>query len=206
MHPLFISRIRLNIANHKARTDLSNRDRMHKTLCQLVDTARVAGHILWRYETDPAPCVLVQSSSPPDLARLPSNYGTIEGPHHLAPHLQRLQPGQTVTFRLVANPIIKQRTGGRNGAKQRKAVPRSALSSWTEQRLEAAGLTLLPDSVHITANSEPHPRNPKARLYIACIDGHAVIDNPTQLTETTQNGIGASKTYGCGLITVSKPL
>ena len=202
-----MSRLRLNPANAAARRDITNRDGMHKTLCDIVDAARAAGNILWRYEHDDlaGPAVLLQSALPPNPAALIEGYGTLEGPHSLGAHFERLANGRTVEFRLVANPIIKHRPSGRHGPKHRRAVPRGELPAWMDRHARTAGLAPHADSLRITASSETHPRHRSAKLHVARFDGYADITDSDALAAAIAAGVGASRAYGCGLLTVSKP-
>lgn len=205
---LLLTRIRPNGAHADARRDYGSRDRrdqMHKTLSRLVDASRADGGVLWRYEHDKG-SVLLQSSAEPDMSRLPGGYGTMEGPYDMAPHLGRLAHGHTVTFRLVANPVIRRRNG-RDGPRHRAPVTGDTEQQhWLSKQLHTAGLDAANDGVRALTTVEPHPRDRGARLHVVQFDGSATITDTDRLCAAIAAGIGPSKSYGCGLLTVSRPL
>lgn len=207
---LLLTRIRPNGAHADARRDYGSRrydrrDQMHKTLSRLVDASRSDGGVLWRYEHDKA-SVLLQSSAEPNMSRLPDGYGTMEGPYDMGPHLGRLAPGHTVTFRLVANPVVRRRNG-RDGPHHRSPVTAAAdQQRWLSRHLHAAGLDATNDGVRAVTTVEPHPRDSRAKLHVVQFDGSATITDIDRLGSAIAAGVGPSKSYGCGLLTVSRPV
>ena len=198
-----MSMLRLNPMHPAARRDIINRDRMHKTLCLIVGASRSAGNILWRYEHDDraGPAVLLQSTVAPDPQTILAGYGTLEGTHDMAPHLDRLAAGQRIRYRLIANPVINVARSNR-----RRPVSRSMIPDWWRTRARTVGLSPNLDALRASPTSEPHPKNRKAILFCARLDGIATIDDTDRLREAILAGVGPSKPYGCGLLTVSKPL
>ena len=198
-----MSLLRLNPVNPAARLDIINRDRMHKTLCRIVGTSRSAGNILWRYEHDDSdgPAVLLQSTTAPDPHAILEGYGTLEGVHDMAPHLDRLAVGQTIRYRLIGNPVVSVARSNR-----RRPVPRSMIPDWWRTHARTVGISPSLDALRVSPTSEPHPKNRQAILSCARLDGVATIDDTNRLREAILAGIGPSKAYGCGLLTVSRPL
>ena len=198
-----MSRLRLNPTNPAARRDIINRDHMHKTLCRIVGASRLAGNILWRYEHDDSngPAVLLQSTVAPDPRAVLEGYGTLEGPHDMALHLDRLDDGQKIRYRLISNPVISVARSNR-----RKPVSRAQVPDWWDVHAQTAGIAPDLNTLRVSPASEPHPRNRQAVLFCARIDGIATIDDTRQLRKAILAGVGRSKSYGCGLLTVSRPL
>ena len=198
-----MSMLSLNRTHPAARRDIVKRDRMHKTLCIIVGASRSAGNILWRYEHDHSngPAVLLQSTVTPDPQTILAGYGTLEGAHDMAPHLARLAAGQSVRYRLIANPVVNVARSNR-----RRPVSRSMIPDWWRTHARTVGLSPNLDALRVSSSSEPHPKNSKAILFCARLDGIATIDDADHLREAILTGIGPSKPYGCGLLTVSKPL
>ena len=200
---LMLSRLRLNLTSIEARRDILNRNFMHKTLCRIVNSSRTDGHILWRYEPDTdnsETALLLQSSVAPDPRLILPKYGGLDGPHDMKPHLDRLADGQQVRYRIIVNPVICVPRSNR-----RRTVPRSSIPEWWKRRAQSAGLLPDLDALRVFTDSEPHPRNRRALLYSARLDGIAAVGDAERLRESIRSGIGRSKAYGCGLLTVSKP-
>lgn len=207
---LLLARLHPDGAHPDARRDCNprlraRRDDMHKTLGRLTASARRDGGVLWRYEPVTG-SVLVQSSARPDLSRLADGYGTMDGPHDMTAHLDRLAVGQTVAFRLVANPVVRRRDG-RHGPRCREPVTGAAQQKrWLSRQLHAAGLDTAEEAVRAVTAVEPHPRGGKARLHVVEFDGVAEICDAGRLRSGVAAGVGPSKSWGCGLLTVSRPL
>ena len=119
---MYLSRLRLNPHDRKARRDLADPYRLHQTL------AAAAGdddRLLFRAEPDApgGPAVLVQTHAAPDWARLPDAYARIDGPKPFEPEISE---GQRLRFRLVANPTVKKhRDGRKNGTRVPLVHPRA---------------------------------------------------------------------------------
>ncbi|MDX3077863.1 type I-E CRISPR-associated protein Cas6/Cse3/CasE [Streptomyces sp. MI02-7b] len=210
-----LTRIRLNHRSPTVRRDLADAVQLHKTLMRLAadglgPNPRQQAGLLFRLDDDPHPTLLVQTSHPPHLDRLPPGYGTAET-RNLTPMLGALTVGLLVHYRITANASTRlpdrapgagpeRRTRDTRG-KVIKLTGERALT-WWHHRATRAGL-----AVHTTAaaprpfrvaREQPGPRHPLTRF-----DGIAEILDPDALTRALLDGIGRGKAYGAGLLSLA---
>ena len=157
---------------------------------------RRASNILFRLDTPPAdtPRLLVQSTIP--LA------GTTELPtRDLTPLMAALTTGSHIRFRVVLNPVKAtgkdrrwKRTPIVNTLDDPDAITRFGLIQLARAGLTSITLTDLPRTDLVRA---------KTPLWTAQYDGHALVADPDQLQGAIRAGIGRSKAYGCGLLSIA---
>ncbi|MFJ8608086.1 type I-E CRISPR-associated protein Cas6/Cse3/CasE [Streptomyces sp. NPDC093675] len=222
-----LTRIRLNQASHTVRRDLADAVSLHKTVMLLApdglgDNPRQKAGLLFRLEEDATdhtpPALLVQSLQPPDLARLPPEYGTAET-RDLAPMFQALAPGRRVSYRITANPSAARRVldghqpvTNKQGRKIIALYGDDALA-WWQRRAQRAGLELASidtapvrfarrrkgaDDAGEEANPVKSPHHVLTRF-----DGLATITDPGLLCHALLAGIGRGKPYGAGLLSLA---
>lgn len=110
--------------------------------------------------------------------------------------LTTLTVGRGVRFRIVLNAVRSQ-----TGTKKRVAVTDpDDLLSWGQHRLEIAGLGRIELSVQPTTALGFTAKGP---VWTAQYDGYATVHNPALITDAVRQGIGRSKAYGCGLLSLA---
>ncbi|MGX8910213.1 type I-E CRISPR-associated protein Cas6/Cse3/CasE [Streptomyces netropsis] len=165
--PATLTRIQPNRHSRAARADLADAVSLHKTLMRLVPDQlgphpRARAGLLFRIESEPAPVLLVQTSSTPNLAALPSHYGTAHT-RDLTPMLQALHAGLQVRYRITASATASCIAGVTphpvTGCRRGKTIPlkgHDALA-WWQRRAAAAGLDVTTSS----ATPAPSPAAPE---------------------------------------------
>ncbi|MFI1035232.1 type I-E CRISPR-associated protein Cas6/Cse3/CasE [Streptomyces sp. NPDC020951] len=223
---LTLTRIRPNLQNRDARRDLAGPGSLHKTLMLLAPEGlgqhpRQAAGLLYRLEhatRSTPPTLLIQSHLPPDLARLPSHYGTAET-RDLNPMLQALTAGRRVRYRITAAPSVRRwvDTGDPffDPGRRHQEIPLhddDALRWWQRK---AANAGLKPHHTELTPQQpshrpivrQPEPgseRKPDVfRHNLTRFDGTAIITDPDQLRHAVTAGIGRGKPYGAGLLSLA---
>ncbi|SDP62717.1 CRISPR system Cascade subunit CasE [Streptomyces sp. cf386] len=223
-----LTRIRLNRRSKTVRRDLTDTIRLHKTVMLLVPDGlgkhpRQKAGLLFRLEDatdDTPPTLLIQSHQPPDLTRLPQDYGSAET-RALHPMFQALDPGRAVRYRITANASAVRRAldnhqpvDNKNGRKVIALYGDDALA-WWQRRAHQAGLALTttdttparfrrPRKRPNTA-TEPGETNPApgAQHALTRFDGLATITEPDRLRHALLTGIGRGKPYGAGLLSLA---
>ncbi|MFF4041158.1 type I-E CRISPR-associated protein Cas6/Cse3/CasE [Streptomyces sp. NPDC001816] len=223
-----LTRIRLNRRSKTVRRDLTDTVSLHKTVMLLApdDLGKHPRHkagLLYRLEDgtdDTPPTLLVQSHQPPDLTRLPQDYGSAET-RPLHPMFQALAPGRAVRYRIIANASAVRRVladhqpvDNKHGRKVVALYGDDALA-WWQRRAHQAGLALTTvDSTPARfrrAHKRPHPTTeageanppPSPRHALTRFEGLATITDPDQLRHALLTGIGRGKPYGAGLLTLA---
>src|SRR5690606_31328164 len=120
----------LNPASADAKRDLRDVQRMHARTCSLVGAARADSRLLWRADGHR---LIVQSTRPIDLSRIPRGYASIQEERTV----QLDWPaGTTVRWEIVANPTRDiPRTRRRVGLTDPEEC-----ADWIQARLPRAGL------------------------------------------------------------------
>ncbi|MBM9507985.1 type I-E CRISPR-associated protein Cas6/Cse3/CasE [Streptomyces sp. KK5PA1] len=191
---------------------------------------RAQAGVLFRLEADGAgePVLLVQTRTRPSTDRLPAGYARAEV-RPMDALLTALRPGLLVRYRLAANAV--RRCGPNSTAgRWKQAIPLHGpeADQWWTDRATAAGLavrTLVSRSADpATTWHAPGPRTipvptpPSApgtkpgagrrtdrRIdrAITLFEGTGVVTDPDTLRSALLNGIGRSKSYGCGLLSLA---
>ncbi|WP_330175988.1 type I-E CRISPR-associated protein Cas6/Cse3/CasE [Streptomyces sp. NBC_01498] len=213
-------------------TDL-HRTVMNLVPDDLGDTPRARAGLLFRLETDGTgdPVLLVQTRTPPSTGRLPHGYARVES-RPMDTLLAALRPSLLLRYRLAANAVRRcgpNSTAGR----WKQAIPLHGpeADQWWIDRATASGLaphTLVSRSTdtattwHATnpktvlpAPAPPTTTDPKSvagatpranrRIdrAVTLFEGTAQVTDPAALRSALLNGIGRSKSYGCGLLSLA---
>ena len=123
-------------------------------------------------------------------------------------HVPLTDPGAVIEYQVVVNPRqnTRIRVPGRDKPINRTTVPRgeSQIQGWWVRKAIAAGLSPVADPVV----DEPGERilrkrgdDPgKARIEHVRLTGKAMITDPAAYAAAAHIGIGAGRSYGCGLL------
>lgn len=179
------------VALHRAVMSLFPRD-----LPGPADQRRHTSNILFRLDTPPTgtPRLLVQATiALTDTTELPTR--------DLTPLMAALTPGSHIRFRVVLNPV---KAAGKDQRWKRTPIVNTlddpdSITQFGLEQLARAGLT----SVTLTDLPRTDLVHAKTALWTAQYDGHALVANPDQLQGAIRAGIGRSKAYGCGLLSIA---
>lgn len=160
------------------------------------DQRRYTGNILFRLDTPPTgtPRLLIQATTPLiDTARLPTR--------ELTPLVAALSIGSHIRFRIVLNAV---KAAGKDQRWKRTPILNTledpeAIIQFGLDQLARAGLT----SITLTDLPRTDLVRAKTVLWTAQYDGHALVADPDLLQIAIKTGIGRSKAYGCGLLTIA---
>lgn len=230
---MFLSKLTVNVYSRAFRRDHADIQDMHRTIMsafpQVNDgqPARKAHGILWRLDEATRGFTLyVQSHTRPDWTNLPEDYLTqLPQTRDLQPVLDAVRPGRQLAFRLTANAT---RTIHPNGIPEKrgqgKRVPHRNPHdqiAWLIRQGQRHGFVIPlvgkgdPDAIPtprptlIGHKKEQHQQESRIhqpiRIQPVRFDGHLVITNQEAFTNAIQHGIGRSRAYGCGLITLAPP-
>ncbi|MGC9075595.1 MAG: type I-E CRISPR-associated protein Cas6/Cse3/CasE [Candidatus Bipolaricaulaceae bacterium] len=205
---MWLSKLILNPRSWAARRDLTNPYEMHRTLSWSVAEALQTRQerLLWRVEPVRfgPPVVLVQTLTKPDwsrvFARFP-HYGELDptSPKFFQP---AFSPGQTLRFRLLANPTVKR-------LEKRHALwGREEKVEWLHRKLAAAGAEVL--QVMIAGERRVQAWKPKEEevtpiiFYAVLYEGLLRVVDPPRLEAALVKGIGPAKGLGMGLLSLAR--
>lgn len=195
-----------------------------------IHVARDADHnFLFRIDPQPggSPVILVQSALKPnwDYAFQNASY-LLACPSEVKEFEPDFQPGQSLRFRLVANPIKRltknslERDGQPVAEKwvgKRIPVPADQLYEWLTRQAAPAGFSLLKESTTILPGyiyfrkhgnqreeeSEGKQKDTGHRLRSVRYDGILHVTDTVRFRQALIEGIGPGKAFGFGLLSVA---
>jgi CRISPR system Cascade subunit CasE len=225
---LFLSRLLLNPRNAQVRKETALPYEMHRTLLSGFPQGKVhvertiddAVGMLFRLDEEPHQgllTVLVQSRAAPDWGFLLDKRDS-RGQPYLLPNsvggdkpsnpaiiqfdlAKKLSAGQTLAFRLRANPTVKKdRPGARQGRRVGITDENKQLE-WLRRKAEQGGFRILQAYTHKDGRltDEPH----KLEHFSVQFDGTLLVTDALKLADTVASGIGSAKSFGFGLLSLA---
>lgn len=217
---MFLSKLTLNLRCRDARRDISAPYELHRTLAHAFVTDadhdyRAQHQVLFRVEplshASAQPVVLVQSSTEPNWHELPETY-LLRVPD-VKVFALALTSGQTFGFRLLANPTKKEkRPDHRQG--RRIALPDltdgdglTPARAWLVRKGEQSGFQIVyATSEDFWLGTDRRSQGKNAiPIYGVRFDGLLQITDANTLNNALINGIGPSKAFGFGLLSLIRP-
>ncbi|MFF0446702.1 type I-E CRISPR-associated protein Cas6/Cse3/CasE [Streptomyces sp. NPDC004609] len=214
----WLTQLVLNPAHRQTHHDLGDAAALHRRVMRLVpdglgDAPRARAGVLFRIEPDSsatadgpsAPMVLVQTQVHPDTGRLPVGYVTRARTRDMGAMLGALRPGLPVRYRILGNAV--RRCGPNSTAgKWKQVIPLHGAEAdqWWADRAGTSGLDLLTTrSEKAAAVSTRHDRAARINRAAVLFEGTATVRDPEALRSALLLGIGRSKSYGCGLLSLA---
>ncbi|WP_338874731.1 type I-E CRISPR-associated protein Cas6/Cse3/CasE [Spirosoma sp. SC4-14] len=217
---MYLSKLTLNPRCREALRDVSAPYELHRTLSHAFRTEsgvdyRAQHDVLFRLESigysAALPTVLVQSQTEPDWNELPEVYFLDK------PLVKRISPafsvGQTLAFRLVANPTKKEKRAGKDQGR-RVALTNTEhddgttpVGAWLRRKGEQHGFQVLyatTDDFWLGADRRSRSKN-SIPLYGVRFDGLLQVTQPELMSQALASGIGPAKAFGFGLLSVARP-
>ena len=225
---MYLSRLLLNPRSRQVQRELADPYEMHRTVCRAFPDANYKDNepsgILFRVDLHlktHLPTLLVQSLQQPDWGFLLTDRKDyllgdvalppgVENPAFKEMDLQ-LRSGQTLAFRLRANPTFKKTAEKEDGKKHKARLgifKEDDQRKWLERKIESAGAALV--SVNIADDQLVRgklfiEKNDEKRLRFLSVlfDGVLQVKDPKSLVETIYTGIGSAKGLGFGLLSLA---
>lgn len=228
---MYLSKLTLTLRERDARRALADCHAMHATLMRAFPTLpgepnpRMAVGLLYRVESSrgAAITILAQSVTEPDWSRLPP-WLTAEDAKSVAAAYGAIRTGQTLAFRLRANPtkIAGDRPNGGhlvNAHREALTAPKDQIA-WLERaggrggfspvsvsivRRAPDGASLGTDTVpDVRVTPEPEVRGRDQRTFGAVLfEGRLTVTDADPFRRTLIEGVGRGKAYGFGLLSVA---
>jgi CRISPR system Cascade subunit CasE len=218
---MYLSQLILNDRNPQVRRHLSNIHDLHRGIMlafpdEQRDQPRADWNVLFRLEPD-SNILLVQSELEPDWGRLPNEYLIDRHSKPFAPKVSQFPIDRLFQFRLKANPSKRnketkktmglyfqpdqvawlQRQGDRHGFRVESIDTIPSPNLWGSK-----------DKSKPVADDPPTPSGKKdqhhIKVHTVLFQGILKIQDPSLLVSAIQQGIGRGKSYGCGLLSLSR--
>lgn len=207
----YLTKLIANPAHKDVQRDLADVQRMHRTVTTFVcptdlgPSTRAAAGVLYRVEHTPTGIrILIQSAIPPAPDRLAAGY-EIARTADLGPLMHQLRNGQTIRYRIAANPIKTTFQRGQRGTC--KPLHGDDAHTWWHTKADRAGLTDVTihnsTSARHTGKRNKSPKDTHVTIDTTTFEGIAAIADQDALQIAILNGIGRARAYGCGLLSVA---
>lgn len=212
---MYLSRLLLNPRNRQAQRETADPYNLHRTILRAFGSDRKAANVLHRLEINPRSgqmMLLVQSKTAPDWGWLVETgvllpvdpFSGLDNPavKEVSPPLR---DGQTLQFRLTANPSIKKVRRNENGERRNSnrvpLVHEAKQLEWLQKQATDNGFRIL--NAEIGQAQKQTSRKKKITVYTVQFNGRLQITNAATFTQALQKGIGPAKAFGCGLLSIA---
>ncbi|WP_166787002.1 type I-E CRISPR-associated protein Cas6/Cse3/CasE [Cryobacterium sinapicolor] len=153
---------------------------------------RATSNILFRVdEASTGKVLLVRSDIAP--TNLPRGAQTKAVPQ------QVLEAGEAIRFRLTANAIRRSRPVTPDVKRGVGISPVENVAEWVTNKLAGAV-----EDVTLFSHNRSVVTSGKSALQLDIVDGYGLVHDPEVLQQLLKTGVGRSKAFGCGLLTVAR--
>lgn len=208
---MFLSRLVLDPLCRQVQQELVEPYEMHRSIMRAFEGPRDQARVLFRVDVSHhtgIPSLLVQSQEKPEWGFLDGVQGYLLGlsPDGLPnPACKQFAPqptaGQVLSFRLHANPTFK-RAGKRLAWLQEEDQLR-----WLHRKGEEAGFRLVQALAAPLGMTNGRKReeggDQSLTWFVVRFEGVLQITNVAACLQALESGIGASKSLGCGLLSLA---
>ncbi len=225
---MYLSRVQLNPERRGARKLIGSPHALHAAVLAAFPDAgpKAEGRILWRLDSYSTHRVLLYTVSPgqPDFTHVveqagwPTTQAWDTSPYQH--FLDSLAVGQRWQFRLTANPVHSARREGWEDTKPLAHVTVDQQEQWLLERAERHGFKLVdtqsgtgdgdpgsPDLAVVDRTVQRFTRDgSRVTIAMATFQGHLEVGDPVALRRSLTHGVGRAKAYGCGLLTLARPI
>lgn len=237
---IFLSLLRLDPLSRRVQGELARPYEMHRTLChafpKLTGAEWAAARVLFRTDDDDGRLrLLVQSKHEPDWRAFAGHLNG--GRYTLAPpQVKEWQPqfraGQTLRFRLLANPTFRPKKDGGGDGERRGLYREPERLDWLARQSTRCGFSLPLAQMTLRNNGAPlifrgrsHDElvldlpecqmvdlndgrrfpssDRKIRFSAARFDGVLQVADGELFRLSVENGVGPAKGFGFGLLSVA---
>lgn len=222
MTSVHLSQLALDSRSPAVLNDLGSPSEMHKTLWRGFPNADAGGpgRVIFRVDlpepsTPHGPVVLVQSEQQPDWSALPCGYLAEPARSKPLSYDGLVSTGETLRFRLLANPTKKVRVEGKKNGNRYGLLKEADQIAWLVRKGEAGGFAVDFGSLLVTPLGmlPSRPARPMRSVQSAMkgqptwlavrYTGLLRVTDAKALAATLTAGIGSAKAFGFGLLSVA---
>jgi len=224
---VFLTKIDLAPERRLARKYLGSPQAMHAVVMSVTGghDGNGPGRVLWRVDRGVTTALYVLSPLEPDCSQLVAEAGTAGTQARTldySPFLASLDAGQLWAFRLAANPSYSASRGPGVRGQRYGHVTVEQQRQWLMDRVPRFGFELMPvdhadgegtdEAVLVAYRERPvfNRRRPggegcdRVTINRTVYEGVLRVTDPEPLRRALIAGIGRSKAYGCGLMTLAR--
>jgi len=199
---VYLSRLMVSPRCRQVRSEIDNPFEMHRTLSRVFGDGGESmddAQVLYRIDIEPHPHVLIQTKSAPDWSKLCVVPDYLSAPPEVKNVNPIFQVGDQFTFRLRANPTL--RTHG----KRFGLYSQEEQAKWLERKSEHGGFHVEKLTIRQDDCLEVRGAGERvAKFATVQYDGQLVVLNPLMFSDAFENGVGAAKGMGFGLLSLAR--
>lgn len=206
---MYLSRLKLKTRLRTTRELRLNPYRLHQAIYRAFPDAEAGGpgRILYRLDIGRQGnmSVLVQSEKKPDWNKATLLQNCLLEPADYKSVTFTFKEGQTLYFRLRANPSAKKQGEGKRNGYRLGLLREEDQLKWLSRKAESGGSALvtcraMPEGI---VHDEKGKNGDKLRHYAVRFEGVLKVLSPQIFRETIKSGFGAAKGFGFGLLSVA---
>jgi CRISPR system Cascade subunit CasE len=225
---MYLSRLLLNPRNAQVHKEVALPYELHRTLLNAYPQGKVhidrrdydAVGMLFRLDEEPRQgliSVLVQSKTAPDWGFLSNKRDSRGQAYLLHPALvpddkpnpavarfnlaEKLVTGQTLSFRLRANPTVKKDRPNEKQGRRVGITDEAKQLEWLNNKAEQGGFRIL--RVYTHKDNRLKDETHKLEHFAVQFDGTLFVTDALKLADTIACGIGSAKGFGFGLLSLA---
>ncbi|MDE5759151.1 MAG: type I-E CRISPR-associated protein Cas6/Cse3/CasE [Allobaculum sp.] len=207
-----ITRLKLNTHLVKTLKALNNPNIFHAALEASLE-GNQRSRILWRIDTlKKSKYILVVSQVSLNTKILEDQFGYLNEPAQVKNYnllLDRVHTGSIWLFKLTANPTKSTSIDKSKRGKVISLYREEDLIKWLKRRGEKNGFLIRDDNVKIISSrwvsfSKKHDKKKRVCFQEVTYQGVLEVTDPEALRQCLREGLGRSKAYGMGLLTLVK--
>lgn len=211
---MYLSRLKLDPRSRVTRTLAFDPYLLHQAVFRAFPDAGEGGpgRVLYRTDVsrDGQTSLLVQSEKAPDWQRADLLTQCLEEPmekpkDYSALLTKGLKPGQSLCFRLRANPTVKKKAEGKKNGRRMGLLREEDQIGWLSRKAKEGGFALLScwaTAEGVVAGGEG-AKNEKLRHYAVRYEGALKVLDAQKFMETVARGVGSAKGFGFGLVSIA---
>lgn len=202
---MILSLITLDLHSPSVRQSLQNCQDMHRSIMKAFDTGRSEAKVLYRVlRSEKNIQIYVQSVAIPQWERIESNGYHCEKKKDISQLSDSFYTNEILRFSLFGCPAKKVAGEGKNS---KRVILRGedAQIDWLRRQGKKSGFDIL--EAHIIGKGEQLSGKKESGVFqIAGVtfEGVLQIKEPDAFREGFENGIGAEKAYGFGMLMIGK--
>jgi CRISPR system Cascade subunit CasE len=205
---MILSCYQLNPRYYEVRKCLADSYELHRTVMSSfpvmdADTPRRKMAVLYRIKTIGRESRLYVTSAIPPVRAMPKGFTPLEGsPKDISHILSRLIEGKLMHFDIMAMPSKKIAVPGSRNSKRVYLIKEEEREAWLKRKATDNGFEVL----SFTEESDSSNKIKEGKYRSVVFKGLLKITDREKFVLAYQNGIGAEKAFGCGMLLLSQPL
>ncbi len=208
---MYLSQLKLNPSFRRTREIMINPYMLHQAVYRAFPDKADGGpgRVLYRIDENKncnAIYLLVQSDKEPHWQKVDFILDCLSEPVEQKVLAPSFKVGQTLCFRVRANPSVKKQEEGKKNGRRLGLLNEEDQLKWLKQKGESGGFALIScDTVPegVIQNERGNQDKEKLRHFAVRFDGMLRVTDAELFLKALEDGIGPAKGFGFGLLSLA---